>query len=88
MQLAEYRAILPFALKAANAKLEEKKAARRRERRSTNGLVANVAGSFINLVLCTWENRFLGAACEALASIGREVCVDMFDGVMRSVATT
>ena len=62
LQLAEYRHLTQFAEKAANEKLEEKKAERRQNRKTTNGLTANVAGSFINLILCTWENRFLGDA--------------------------
>ena len=82
LRLTEYRHILPYAEKAANEKLEAKKAERRRDRKTTNGLTANVAGSFINLILCTWENRFLGVACRAIASMGLEVNVNNFDGMM------
>ena len=82
MQLAEYRWVLPHAQKAAQEKLEERKAARRRDRKTVNGLTANVAGSFVNLILCTWECRFLAVACETLAALQHEVCVNAFDGVM------
>ena len=82
LQLAEYRQMLPFAETAANNKLEHKIAERRRNRKTTNGLTANVAGSFINLILCTWENRFLGVACKAVSDLGFEVSVNNFDGMM------
>ena len=82
LRLTEYRHLLPHAEKAANEKLEEKKAQRRRDRKTTNGLTANVAGSFINLILCTWENRFLGVACSTIASMGLEVSVKNYDGMM------
>lgn len=82
LRLAEYRGLLPHAEKAANEKLEEKKAERRRDRKTINGLTANVAGSFINLILCTWENRFLGVACSTIDAMGLEVSVNNFDGMM------
>ena len=82
LQLIDYRWVLPHAEKNANEKLEERKAERRRDRRTVNGLKANVAGSFINLILCTWENRFLGVACETLAEMEYHVCVNNFDGAM------
>lgn len=80
--LDEYRFVLEHAERAANLKLDEIKAQRRRERRTVNGLTANVAGAFINLVLCTWENRLLGTACAALQKDGYEVCANCFDGVL------
>jgi hypothetical protein len=82
LQLKEYSHILPHAQKAAQAKLEVKKAELQRNRKTVNGLVANVAGSFINLVLCTWENRFLGAACEAVDAMNLQVCCNAFDGML------
>ena len=82
LQLLEYRHLLSFAEAAANEKLQVKKAELRRERKTTNGLTANVAGSFINLVLCTWENRFLGEACKTAQEMGYRVCVNNFDGFM------
>jgi len=82
MQLAEYRHLLPHAEEAANQKLELKKVELRRNRRTTNGLTANVAGSFINLILCTWENRFLGLACQTVSDMGLNVSVNNFDGMM------
>ena len=82
MQLNEYRWILPYAQAAANEKLEERKAERRRDRKTVSGLNANVAGSFINLILCTWENRFLGVACKTVTAMGYEVSVNNFDGMM------
>eukprot|EP00966_Prymnesium_polylepis_P224427 5191144-Prymnesium_polylepis.1 len=82
IQLAEYRHLLPHAESSANEKLEQKKAERRRDRKTVNGLYANVAGCFINHVLCTWENRFLGVACKTVASMGLQVCVNNFDGMM------
>ena len=41
-----------------------------------------MAGSFINLILCTWENRFLGVACRTLTALGYDVSVNNFDGMM------
>jgi hypothetical protein len=82
MNLSEYRWLLPHAERSANEKLEEKKKQLRRDRKTVNGLTANVAGSFINLLLCTWENRFLGVACKTLTAMGLEVCTNMFDGAM------
>uniref|UniRef100_A0A7S4IDH3 Uncharacterized protein n=1 Tax=Prymnesium polylepis TaxID=72548 RepID=A0A7S4IDH3_9EUKA len=82
MQLVEYRYLLPHAERAANENLEEKKAERRRDRKTINGLTANVAGSFVNLVLCTWENRFLGLACKTAIGMGLKPSVNNFDGMM------
>eukprot|EP00966_Prymnesium_polylepis_P119782 2768088-Prymnesium_polylepis.1 len=82
MQLTEYRWVLPHAQKSAHEKLEERKAERRRDRKTVSGLSANVAGSFINLILCTWENRFLGVACKTITAMGYEVSVNNFDGMM------
>lgn len=82
MQLEEYRWVRPHAEKAANQKLEERKAQRRRDRKTINGLTANIGGSFINLILCTWENRFLGVACDTVTKLGLEVSVNNFDGLM------
>lgn len=78
----EYKYMLEHAERAAVQKLEDLKAQRRKERRTVNGLTANIAGSFINLVLCTWENRFLGTACETLKERGIEICANCYDGCL------
>ena len=82
MQCEEYKWVRPHAEKAADLKLEERMAQRRRDRKTTHGLTANTGGSFINLILCTWENRFLGVACDTVTKLGFEVSVNNFDGLM------
>lgn len=82
MGLEEYRFIMRYAETSAGEKLEEKKAGYRRLRKSVNKLTANVQGCFTNLVLCTWENRFLGVVCETLTSLSMRVATNAFDGVM------
>ena len=82
MQLEQYKWVRPYAEKSANEKLEQRKAELRRDRKTTNGLTANIGGSFINLILCTWENRFLGAAFDAVTKLGLEGSVNNFDGLM------
>ena len=82
MQLAEYRWVLPHAQRSANDKLDKRKEERRHNRKSVNGLTANVGGCFLNLILCTWENRFNGIACKTLIAMEYEVSANMFDGFM------
>ena len=82
LQLNEYRFLLPHAEKKAAENLEEKQAERRKSRKTTNGLTANLPGSFVNLVLCLWENRFLGVACKRLIELGYEICCNNYDGMM------
>ena len=82
LQLREYRHLLTHAETNANEKLEEKRAERRRDRKTISGITANVAGSFLNLVLCTWENRFIGLACKTISEINMKVSVNNYDGMM------
>ena len=80
--LTEYRFLRPRAEASAQEKLDERKAALRKERRTCSKLTANVMGSFVNLVLCTWEDRFLGKACAVVTSLGFTVCSLNYDGLM------
>ena len=69
MQVSEFQKFRPYAAAAAAA-------------RSNNGRSNNEEGSFINLVMCYFENIFIQDVRLFLESKGLEVAVLMFDGVM------
>ena len=82
MNLVDYRHIHPHAEKSANQHYEERARELRKQRRTTSRLTKNVPGCFLNLVLCTWENRMLGTACTTLAERGIDVCANCYDGLL------
>lgn len=82
LKLSDYAFIMPSAVKAAQKKYEEKVAALRRDRKTITSTKPNVAGSFLNRILCLWENRLIGHCCQVLTDHNYTVCANCFDGVM------
>ena len=79
--LPEYQFMKVHAEKGAKRKHAEAEKRAKKEKKEYKG-TPNYKGSFLNHILCLWENRMLGQACFIVEELGYEVAALQFDGFM------